>query len=621
MLHNKRTLTPVVSAIILIAVTVAAAIAATSSMGSVSFNFMKTEELRITGCMWAPDFSYANITVSNFGSNAVSINSVQLDGTAVAEYTFVSGDSTVDAGETVTIKVFDFFLGNVSHQFSVITKSGTGFVFVAAAPQTSATFRMESGTIENVNDEFTQVNLEKDISVGGFVSSNQGAYFVGNGLEHYADPPKTVMSHGYLGFDTSHFYALDAQAQQYLADIAARKALIFNSSELQKEEVNGESGLIWEPISIQATFHVRKTGNYWEAIQGDTQYVAFGGSEGAGGVNGSDGGAVLNAAINAASVAGGGRVTIGRGNLLADQITPKSYVDICGEGKDTVLRQNANANTIFIYSGEKIVNFSMHDLTIDYNHQNQSSPQEGMWIGYASEYVHLYKLWIENCKKFGIHLASMDQPSDPPISCENAKVEDIIFTDVIAQNSDLCVVASHGGYIRNVTIYGLHRNAGIVAYEGTNLQVTDCHVTIESQDGEIVGCIWLGSCKYSLCANNTIFGQTMNGSYETIGIRVNKEHDNTNPRDSYKNLVTDNHVTTIRHGIMLEETSDDYVVSNILTDCTNGIVFPNYGNPAASNPKIILNSLNNVTNPIREFVTPIGMQQYLNKGVSASYIP
>ena len=215
----------------------------------------------------------------------------------------------------------------------------------------------------------------------------------------------------------------------------------------------------------------------------------------------------------------------------------------------------------------------------------------------------------------------MNQPSSPLISCENAKVEDIIFTDVVAENSDLCVVASHGGYIRNVRIIGLHRNAGVVAFESTDIQVIDYRVTIESQDWDIVGCIWLGSCEYSLCANNTVFGQTMDGSYETIGIRVNREHDNTHPRDSYKNLVTDNRVTTIKHGIMLEETSDDDVVSNMLTDCTNGVVFPSYGNLAVSNPKIVLNSLTNVTNPFREFVTPNGMKHYFNDGVSTSYVP
>ena len=430
----------------------------------------------------------------------------------------------------------------------------------------------------------------------------------------FTDPPETVVRTVFSGFGPSYFYALD-EAQQYLAEIAARKALILNYSELQKSDVNGETGLVWEPIDVQITFHVRKTGDYWEAIQEDSQSVAFGGSECVGGVNGRDGGTVLNVAINAVSVAGGGRVTIGCGVLFADSIAPKSCVDVCGEGKDTVLRQNANANTIFIHSAEKIAKFSMYDLTIDYNHQNQESPKEGMYIGHASEYLHFYRLWIENCKKFGIHLASLNQPNDPPISCENVKVEDIVFTDVVAENWDLCVVASHGGYVRNVTICGLHRNAGVVAFEGTNLLVTECHVTIDRQDGYVVGAIWLGSCNYSLCADNTVIGQAMTGDYKTIGIRVNTEHDNTKPRDSYKNLVIDTHVSTIRHGIMLEETSDDYVVFNTLTDCANGVVFPNYGNPAASNPKIGFNSLNNVGIYIQEYVIPVGMQLYFNNSI------
>jgi hypothetical protein len=192
------------------------------------------------------------------------------------------------------------------------------------------------------------------------------------------------------------------------------------------------------------------------------------------------------------------------------------------------------------------------------------------------------------------------------------RVENIVFVDVVAENWDLCVVASHGGYIRNVTIYGMHRNGGIVAFEGSNLVVTDCHVTIDRQDGQIVGGIWIGSCNYSQCANNTVIGQTMHGDYETIGIRVNTEHDNMKPRDSNTNMVTNNNVSTIRHGIMLEETMDDYVVFNTLTDCANGISFPDYGNPAAIEPKIFFNSLNNVANHITEFMAPAGMLEYWN---------
>jgi flagellin-like protein len=158
-LHDRKALSPVVSAIILIAVTVAVAIAATSFLGSISFKFMKTEQLHITGCMWAPDSSYANITILNSGSDPVSISSVQLDGTTVADYSFVSGDSTVDGGETTIIQVSDTFVGNARHQFSVVTNTGNRFVAVEQAPRSSVTFAMEWGTV-TVNDEFSQVNLQ-----------------------------------------------------------------------------------------------------------------------------------------------------------------------------------------------------------------------------------------------------------------------------------------------------------------------------------------------------------------------------------------------------------------------------------------------------------------------------
>jgi hypothetical protein len=418
----------------------------------------------------------------------------------------------------------------------------------------------------------------------------------------YDDPPEIVVGQVYSGVDFAYFYNQDVQAQQYLVAIAERKELL----------LDGGTGLNWEPISVHVSFHVKQSGDYWEALQEGSQAVVFGGSMNFGGVNGSDGGAVLNAAIAAASAAGGGKVMVGCGVIFADSIVPKSFVDVCGEGTLSVLRQNPNANTIFIHPGEKIVNFSIHDLTIDYNHQSQSSPKEGMYIGHASECLHFYNLWIRNCKKFGIHLASLNQPTDYPISCKNVKVENVTFTDVVAENWDLCVVASHGGYIRNVTILGMHRNGGIVAFEGSNLLVTDCRVTIDRQDGEIVGGIWFGSCNYSLCVNNTVIGQTMYGDYETIGIRVNTEHDNMKPRSSYKNMVTNNKVSTIRHGIMLEETRDDYVVFNTLIDCANGIAFPDYGNPAAIEPKIFFNALFNVAKHIQEFMVPFCKFEYWN---------
>lgn len=605
----KHTLTPAISATILIAITIAATIPTTSSTGPTSFYLSKNEELQITGCVWAPDSSYANVTVSNFGDCAVSVSEVQLDGAAV-EHVFVSGDSVVDVGESVMVQVFGCFLGNVSYEFGVVTCGGAEFVCVAAAPEPSATFLVDSGDLEDAADEVTKVVLDENVSDNGSETGEQSSDSAEEEFESYGDASETVVGQVYSGVDPAYFYSQDVQTQQYLADVAARKALL----------LEGEAGLNWELVEVHVTFIVRNSGDCWEALNENNQTVVFGGSTGAGGVNGCDGGVVLNAAIAAASAAGGGRVVVGCGVLFADSIVPKSCVDVCGEGEASVLRQNADANTIFIHSGEQITNFSMHDLTIDYNHQSQSSPKEGMYIGHASEFLHFYNLWIRNCKKFGIHLAALNQPSDYPISCKNVKVENIIFMDVVAENWDLCVVASHGGCIRNVTILGMHRNGGIVAFEGSNLLITDCHVTIDGQDGEIVGGIWLGSCTYSLCANNTVIGQTMFGDYETIGIRVNTEHDNMMPRDSYRNMVTGNSVSTIRHGIMLEETMDDYVAFNTLTDCANGIAFPDYGSPAAIEPKIFFNALFNVANYIQEFMAPVGRVDYWN-GNPASFVP
>ena len=48
LLKSKKALSPVVAAIILIAVTVAVSIAVAAWMGSMTFTFMETEEIKIT---------------------------------------------------------------------------------------------------------------------------------------------------------------------------------------------------------------------------------------------------------------------------------------------------------------------------------------------------------------------------------------------------------------------------------------------------------------------------------------------------------------------------------------------------------------------------------------------
>ncbi len=161
-LRNNRALSPVISAIILIAVTVAVAIAATTWLGSMSFSFMSTEEIHISSCQWAEDGSYADLTVKNFGTSSVTLESAQISNKEASSISFISGDSTLTGGEVAVMRVYFDYSDNTKYQFSVGTSKGNKFFFLSTTPMySSITFKMEWGTTI-VNDTFKQLNLENN---------------------------------------------------------------------------------------------------------------------------------------------------------------------------------------------------------------------------------------------------------------------------------------------------------------------------------------------------------------------------------------------------------------------------------------------------------------------------
>jgi flagellin-like protein len=84
LLKSKKALSPVVAAIILIAVTVAVSIAVAVWMGSLSFNFMSTEQLTITGVTFTPTNSSQIVAhVLNTGTVDVIISDATVTGNGV----------------------------------------------------------------------------------------------------------------------------------------------------------------------------------------------------------------------------------------------------------------------------------------------------------------------------------------------------------------------------------------------------------------------------------------------------------------------------------------------------------------------------------------------------------
>jgi len=107
---GKKALSPVVAAIILIAVTVAVSIAVAAWMGALTIGFMSTEEINFMGCTFASDLSYANLTVKNGGTAALTVDRVLINNYAnnsSPAWTVwpQSADETLDPAEEITLQI------------------------------------------------------------------------------------------------------------------------------------------------------------------------------------------------------------------------------------------------------------------------------------------------------------------------------------------------------------------------------------------------------------------------------------------------------------------------------------------------------------------------------------
>ena len=139
LLKSKKALSPVVAAIILIAVTVAVSIAVAAWMGSLTFTFMETEELRITSMTFPTNETIA-VNVQNTGTTDVSIVAdVTVSGYGVTgAYTTAE---TVGKGETAaftvdlgTVSVPEEWSAGISYTVELLSTKGNKFQYTATAP-------------------------------------------------------------------------------------------------------------------------------------------------------------------------------------------------------------------------------------------------------------------------------------------------------------------------------------------------------------------------------------------------------------------------------------------------------------------------------------------------------
>ncbi len=139
--NGKKALSPVVAAIILIAVTVAVSIAVAAWMGALTFTFMGTEQLEIRGCVFddGPDGdptvtadNYVTLTVQNTGTADATISHWKdgPSGQSVALTTPVD----VEQGASPTVDVPLRWSTGTTYDIYLVTSSGKQFPYRATAP-------------------------------------------------------------------------------------------------------------------------------------------------------------------------------------------------------------------------------------------------------------------------------------------------------------------------------------------------------------------------------------------------------------------------------------------------------------------------------------------------------
>jgi flagellin-like protein len=131
---SRKALSPVVAAIILIAVTVAVSIAVAAWMGALTFTFMKTEEVKVISInrsTWSD--TNATLTLKNSGTSDLTIESVRVNDND-ATLTALVGSDTLAPGDERNFRVDYTYVSGTKYEFAFYTASGNRYPYTSTAP-------------------------------------------------------------------------------------------------------------------------------------------------------------------------------------------------------------------------------------------------------------------------------------------------------------------------------------------------------------------------------------------------------------------------------------------------------------------------------------------------------
>jgi len=100
---------------------------------SMTWTFLKTEELTFTSYTWGTDNANITLVVQNTGSGALTISAVQVGGVEASSYTITP--AALEPGDSSTIVITQAFTSGVKYEFAVVTAKGNAFgPYIKTAP-------------------------------------------------------------------------------------------------------------------------------------------------------------------------------------------------------------------------------------------------------------------------------------------------------------------------------------------------------------------------------------------------------------------------------------------------------------------------------------------------------
>lgn len=292
----------------------------------------------------------------------------------------------------------------------------------------------------------------------------------------------------------------------------------------------------------------------------------------------------IRAAITAASAAGGGIVFFPQSTYaISDYLDIPSNVWLMGVGEASVIKLLAGSNVDNIIRGTAVSYAGLANLTIDYNHQNNSSSSNGMSFGSACSYITIRDCHFKNCKGFAIGFTGT-----PTVRGDHITVHNNVITSPLSNPNDMLLVESDYGIVTDNRVIGTNLNIAIVLYESDHLYASGNIVELSGGIGGHSGISCL-SLRYSTVVDNIIYG-TGSG----VGMRLITEHDNASPVSSAYNIISGNTFHHAGTGMSIDETTGDVVENNRFLTMGYAFEFPLSGNPGPTDLSIRNNVIDDI---------------------------